>query len=124
MMKKILASFCFAINFAKANQHHTHCEISLDCVENWENCEEGFCLHKSIYPLNSVEIVGCFMIILFLMYSNTGGLGGGGIIIPLVMIFFGFNMKETIANTISTGFTSALVRYFMNINQFHPTKVD
>ena len=32
-----------------------------------------------------------------MVLSNVGGIGGGGIIIPITMSMFGFSMKEAIA---------------------------
>ena len=44
-----------------------------------------------------MEIVGTVLIGILLLISNVGGLGGGGAVIPLAMVFFGFNTKQAIA---------------------------
>jgi hypothetical protein len=113
MVSKKSILMYFMLVLARASPSGELCSSSLDCEEGWEICDENtsLCAHKGMFPLKGMEVLGCLMIFLALTYSNAGGLGGGGIIIPVVMVFFGFNMKETIANTISTVFTSALVRY-------------
>lgn len=47
--------------------------------------------------MEGMEIAGSFIIFVFLVISNMGGLGGGGAVIPVAMVFFGFNMKQGIA---------------------------
>jgi uncharacterized membrane protein YfcA len=62
-----------------------------------------------------------FMIIFF---SNAGGLGGGGSMVPVILIFFKFDIKRSIALSNSTIFVSATIRYLVNLSKKHPTKKD
>jgi uncharacterized membrane protein YfcA len=43
--------------------------------------------------------------------ANVGGIGGGGLIIPFLMTFWGFDTKQAIAISNMTIFVGALVRY-------------
>ena len=47
--------------------------------------------------MESIEYVGAVMTLILLFISNVGGLGGGGAVIPIAMIFFGFDTKQAIA---------------------------
>ena len=82
----------------------------------------GKCEHKEIDPLNKMEIFGCVVTFVGLLTSNMGGLGGGGVIIPVAMVFFGFNTKQAIAQSNASIFVSSVARYLFNFNQSHPYK--
>ena len=55
------------------------------------------CEHKGIFPIYKVEVIGVIVLTMLMVLSNVGGIGGGGIIIPITMSMFGFSMKEAIA---------------------------
>ena len=42
-------------------------------------------------PPNSLEIVGIIILPLLLGFANNGGIGGGGLIIPVCITMFGFS---------------------------------
>lgn len=54
--------------------------------------------------------------------ANVGGIGGGGLIIPFLMTFWGFDTKQAIAISNMTIFVGALVRYLYTYKQKHPDK--
>ena len=51
-----------------------------------------------------------------------GGIGGGGLIVPLTMALFGFSTKDAIAISGFTIFTGAVARFFYNLGDRHPEK--
>lgn len=51
-----------------------------------------------------------------------GGIGGGGLTVPLLMTFWGFTTKESIAISSFMQFIGSLVRFFYSINSVHPEK--
>ena len=53
----------------------------------------GTCKHKDLFPLQPIEITGFALSLFVLLISNVGGLGGGGALIPVAMVFFGFDTK-------------------------------
>ena len=58
-----------------------------------------------------------------MLLSNVGGIGGGGIAIPMVQIFFGWeNIKEAIAISSFSIFVSTFTRFFFNFSERHPEK--
>ena len=54
--------------------------------------------------------------------ANVGGVGGGGLIIPFLMTFWGFTTKESIAISNMTIAVGAIIRFFMSLKQQHPDK--
>ena len=68
------------------------------------------------------EIVGSFVFALVMLLSNVGGIGGGGVAIPLVMVFFNFSMKPAIAISSFSILCATLARFFFNFNERHPEK--
>lgn len=55
------------------------------------------------------------------MYS-IAGLGGGGVIIPLSMIFFVFDTKNAIAISNFAIFTCSISRFIYTLDKKHPEK--
>ena len=69
------------------------------------------------------EIAGLIIMPILLGFANLGGIGGGGLIIPMAMALFGLDTKEAGAISNSTIFCGALVRFFLfSIWQRHPVK--
>ena len=74
------------------------CELSEDCPDfPWYNCKEGSCVHKDVFPIFPIEIVGLIIFCMFMALANVAGVGGGGVAIPLIMAFFHFKTKKAIA---------------------------
>lgn len=108
----------------------TYCEVDADCqaVLAYDLCQEvegevkKVCKHKPLFPMTSQEIVGSFVFALVMLLSNVGGIGGGGVAIPLVMVFFNFSMKPAIAISSFSIMCATLARFFFNFNEKHPEK--
>ena len=63
-------------------------------------------------PPNGLEIGGIIILPLLLGFANNGGIGGGGLIIPICIAMFGFTTIKAMALSNATIFASAAVRYF------------
>ena len=72
--------------------------------------------------MDGIEVWGSFVTFLILLTSNMGGLGGGGAVIPVCMVFFGFDTKQSIAQSNASIFVASLARYIFNFNKTHPYK--
>ena len=57
-----------------------------------------------------------------LALANVGGIGGGGLIIPITMALFIFTTKEAIAISGFTIFTGSVARFIYSWHQRHPHK--
>lgn len=81
------------------------------------------CLHKDVFPITGSEIAGIIILPLLLGFANNGGVGGGGLIIPVCIALFGFNTIQAIALSNAVIFVGACVKYFgFSIFQDHPQK--
>ena len=102
------------------------CTSDSDCYAEFEHCgldlEEAVCVHKDVAPFLPIEIAGCVVTVLALFYTNCGGIGGGGIMIPVAIFFFGFHMNAAIALSNATVAVAAICRYILNLRGSHPLK--
>ena len=53
---------------------------------------------------------------ILLALANVGGIGGGGLIIPIMMAMFTFTTKEAIALSGFTIFTGSVARFIYSWN--------
>ena len=81
----------------------------------YEKCNtdlpEYLCRHKDLNPIDTMELFACLVTIVALFYSNCGGLGGGGIMIPVTLYLFGFDLKSAIALSNSSVAVASIIRY-------------
>lgn len=82
----------------------------------------GVCVHKNVFPMDGFEFCGCILTFIVLFIANCGGVGGGGALIPVVLVFYGFDMKESIAQSNASILVSSIARYLYNFNKPHPLK--
>lgn len=69
-----------------------------------------------------MEFFGSIILGVMIALSNAGGIGGGGIIVPIMIVFFSFSTKESIALSGFCIFCASLMRFIINYNQKHPHK--
>ena len=72
--------------------------------------------------MNVLEYWGYIFVLLWLWLSNMGGIGGGGVVVPISMIFFQHDAKNAIALSNFSIFLSSLIRYIANARKPHPLK--
>lgn len=93
-----------------------------DCFNyKFETCTNNICLHKNVIPPNALEIGGIILLPLLLGFANNGGVGGGGLIIPVCIAMFGFNIIQAIALSNFVICVGAIVRFLgFSVYQQHP----
>lgn len=97
------------------------CEEDLDCRANWEYCStSSTCTHKPLFPMLDLDYIGSLFTLFSLIFANAGGIGGGGIMIPTCVAFFGMNTKNAIAISNVSIFFSGSIRYVFNRNKINP----
>jgi uncharacterized membrane protein YfcA len=69
-----------------------------------------------------LEFWGMLMVIFVLIIANMGGLGGGGIVLPVMLLFFKFDAKNSIALSNMSIFVASTIIYFLNAGKSHPLK--
>ena len=60
------------------------------------------------------------MMVVFI--TNVGGVGGGGIIMPVVMAFFKLDSKNSVALSNLSLSIASTIRFILNANRPHPLK--
>ena len=123
LVSYLFLTLCFAVLVDAANYPRVKkpCVADQDCFEDFEVCareaeaERGVCVHKDIFPMNALEIAGCFMTFIV-------GLGGAGALIPILLGFFGFDTKQAIAQSNASILVASLARFLFNFNKSHPHK--
>ena len=80
------------------------------------------CRHKSIFPIQPIEIGGTIILTILMALAVMSGIGGGGIIVPLLMVFYKLETKKAIAVSGFTILTGSIARFAMTYKQRHPKK--
>ena len=107
----------------EASEEETGCAVDSDCPQSpYYVCRAKICVHKGIFPIYRSEFIGVLVLTVLIALANVGGVGGGGLIIPIIMALFGFHTKEAIAISGFTIFTGSVARFIYSYNQRHPEK--
>jgi hypothetical protein len=93
------------------------CTVNEDCDSYpYQVCGAGnICVHKKLFPMYGMEIAGIIILALVMALCTVAGIGGGGVVIPLCMVFFSFQTKNAIAISGFSILTCSVTRYFFNI---------
>jgi uncharacterized membrane protein YfcA len=83
-------------------------------------CEQNLCKHKKVFPITQEEIFGLFLIFIGSALSNAGGIGGGGLLIPILILVLKFETKEAIPISKLMIFTGSLTAFIMGLSNKHP----
>ena len=75
-----------------------------------------------MFPIEYLEFIGVVVLAAVIAASNAGGIGGGGIIVPICLSFFQFDTKSSVALSNFLIGTGALTRFILNYRLKHPEK--
>jgi uncharacterized membrane protein YfcA len=73
-------------------------------------------------PIEHIEILGYVSIFFGSALSNAGGIGGGGLLLPILLFVFGFSTSEGIPISKIMIFFGAISSFFLNLKQKHPNR--
>uniref|UniRef100_A0A7S3K149 Uncharacterized protein n=1 Tax=Aureoumbra lagunensis TaxID=44058 RepID=A0A7S3K149_9STRA len=76
--------------------------------------------HKTFYPVTRSDIVGILCAIIGLMIAAGGGIGGGGMLVPIYVLVLGFEPKFAIPLSNVTVLGGAITNVLMNAAKRHP----
>ena len=76
--------------------------------------------HKPLHPLDSNDYTGFLCATLGLMIAAGGGIGGGGILVPIYILVMGFSPKHAIPLSNITVFGGACANVYLNSKKRHP----
>src|SRR4051812_14253393 len=75
-----------------------------------------------MFPITSQETIGFFAIIIASALSNAGGIGGGGLFLPILILLLDFYAREAIPISNLMIFVGALTAFIINLRLNHPTR--
>jgi Sulfite exporter TauE/SafE len=81
---------------------------------------ETVAAHKDLFPLDQSDYLGTALVGIGLMIAASGGVGGGGILVPLLIIVYGFHPKNAIALSNFTILGSSVTNMVLNVYKRHP----
>ncbi|CAN0243636.1 unnamed protein product, partial [Discosporangium mesarthrocarpum] len=76
--------------------------------------------HKPLHPLNVWDFAGVGLATVGLMIAAAGGIGGGGILVPLYILVLQFHPKHAIPLSNITIFGGAITNTVLNLSKRHP----
>lgn len=89
------AHFCVAKEQECTTSIETDGTLTDDCPGQY-NCVDQICVHKDIFPLNGKEIACSILIMGIAGLANSGGIGGGSILSPILLILFQYDASKAI----------------------------
>ena len=70
--------------------------IETDNCPALHECIQEACIHKDIFPLSFREILGGALIMVLSGFANSGGIGGGSILTPVLLTVYGYTANKAI----------------------------
>jgi len=77
-------------------------------------------IHRPLHPIETRDLYGFFFATLGLMVAAGGGIGGGGMLVPIYILVLGFSTKYAIPLSNVTVFGGAMANTILNWNKRHP----
>lgn len=96
------------------------CTLNAECSPPYITCQEKECKHKSLFPMETKEIFGTVIFVLLAMLSAAAGIGGGALMVPILLMMFDFDTKQSVALANGIIFFSGAVKFFVGIRRTHP----
>ena len=76
--------------------------------------------HKELWPIDVSDVLGLSAAVLGLMIAAGGGIGGGGMLVPIFVLVMGFGPKYAIPLSNMTVLGGAITNVSMNALKRHP----
>lgn len=80
----------------------------------------GHAWHKPLHPIDGWDVAGVGLACIGLMIAAAGGIGGGGILVPLYILVLRFHPKHAIPLSNITIFGGAITNTVLNLSKRHP----
>ncbi|CAB1098647.1 unnamed protein product [Ectocarpus sp. CCAP 1310/34] len=95
-------------------------EAAADEEEHGGHNHHGHYWHKPLHPIDGWDVTAVGLACIGLMIAAAGGIGGGGILVPLYILVLGFDPKHAIPLSNITIFGGAITNTVLNISKRHP----
>ncbi|KAE9003809.1 hypothetical protein PR003_g17085 [Phytophthora rubi] len=87
-----------------------------------ETVPVAFCTEKNLFdPFTWKDVVATVIAFVSTALGSGCGVGGGGLLVPMYVFFYGLSPKHAIPLSKATIFGNAVAAYFFNFNRKHPT---
>jgi len=84
-------------------------------------CNLNGCNHKSLFsPFLPMDIVAGVVIMVGCVFAVAGGIGGGGLFVPLLMLLQSFDIHEAVPLSKVMIFAAAIVSFTSNVRKRNP----
>ena len=94
--------------------------LRLVLEQQYERTLQELARHKDLFPLDHYDYIGTILVGVGLMIAASGGVGGGGILVPLLIIIYGFHPKYAIPLSNFTILGSSITNIVLNVPKRHP----
>ncbi|KAF4044218.1 Sulfite exporter TauE/SafE [Phytophthora infestans] len=86
-----------------------------------ETVPVAYCIEKNLFhPFTWKDIVATIIALVSTALGSGCGVGGGGLLVPMYIFFYGLSPKHAIPLSKATIFGNAVSAYFFNFNRKHP----
>jgi hypothetical protein len=118
----IIAKFTLILTIIKELSAAGTCKVNLDC-HKFNTCINQTCIHKGFFPITFEEFSGLLLLFLSSLLANASGIGGGGLYVPILIMFNHFDFKDSIPISKIMIFSGALTSFIYNIKyNTHPER--
>ena len=76
--------------------------------------ESLFCLHKTLFPLTAKDVAVIAMTFLSCCVAAMAGIGGGGLVFPIIVLILNFTPKEASVISNTAVFGNGLAQFLLN----------
>ena len=124
MKRIILICFLFPVLIPVCrNALNSSCRENKDCEEfNYCNLTKQECVHEDLYPVSNITLFGMFCLFFISAIANAGGIGGGGLVVPILLIVLKFYTYEAIPISKLMIFSGSLTSFFMGFKVKNPLR--
>ena len=96
--------------------------MSNRAIHTFRDLQENYTYqdHAPLFPLTTSDYTGFVCAVCGLMVAAGGGIGGGGILVPIYILVMGFSPKNAIPLSNVTVFGGAVANTYLNSKKRHP----
>ena len=87
--------------------------------ELWKCSASQQCVHKDLFPMKLTDYILGFVVIFTSMLSSVGGIGGGGLLLPIYMLMGSFGIDYSVPLTIITVAGTSFAKFLILFSKKH-----
>ena len=105
----------------------TECPFSTSCewdrdTEDGEEFRERICVHKDLVPANGHDWATIVLLICATALAAGGGIGGGGLLVPIYRLVAGFPITQATALSLATISGGSIANLYTYTRRYHPNE--